>query len=126
MLKRLVKWNYDRRAWKREHELAWSGQDEPNEAGISLFQTKCEAAVTSALLPSGVELIDRTIEGEQERVIRARISGTGWTIWIYLDGAQVSSETATLIRLEQWDTKSPDELIDKLVASLTSSARANR
>ena len=123
MMKRLLKWNAKRREWNREHERSWAGQGDPTESGLSPFQVRCEAAVVNALSIVGTAVIDRTVEGMQESYIKARIAGTEWTLFIYYNGAEVSSKASTLVRMEEWDAKSPEEFITifvgKTVAGVT-------
>ena len=115
MLKRLVKWNAERREWNRAHERAWAGQRDPTASGLSPFQVKCEAALVSALSSVGTILVDRTVDGMPQSYVKARLAGTDWTLWIYRNGAEVSSKASTLVRMEEWDAKTPEEFIAAFV-----------
>ena len=115
MLKRLLKWNAERREWNRAHERAWAGQSDPTESGLSPFQIMCESALVNALSSVGTVLVDRTVEGIRESYVRARLGATDWVLWIYRNGAEVSSKGSTLVRMEEWDAKTPQEFIAAFV-----------
>src|SRR6266568_1597824 len=102
MLKRLMNWNAERREWNREHERAWAGVGDPTASGLSSFQLMCEPALVRALRDVGIALVDRTVEGTKELYVKAQLAGTDWTLWIYVNGAEVSSKTSTLVRMEEW------------------------
>ena len=130
MFRRLLKWNIDRREWNRAHEETWAGVTEPTESGLSPFQLMCEPAVISALCDLGVTLIDREIlkmDGQhsdmKDQYIKSRLSGTPWTLWVYSDAAEVTSENATLVRLEEWDAKTPEDFISTFVKELQNRVR---
>jgi hypothetical protein len=123
MLRGLVKWNAARREWNREHERAWAGAADQTESGLSPFQLMCESEVVNALHNVGVAVVDRTVEGTQERYIKVQLAGTNWTLWIYVNGAQVSSKTSNLVRMEEWDAKTPQEFIATFVSRVVSGMR---
>jgi hypothetical protein len=126
MLKRLIKWNAERREWAREHERAWAGLADPTESGLSPFQLMCEAAVVTALRTFDMPLLDRRVEGAGECYVTAKLAGTDWTLWIYLDGAEVSSKSSTLVRMEEWDAKTPQEFIATFVSRTIAGVRKSR
>ena len=123
MLRRLLTWNAQRRAWSREHKLTWAGMTQPTESGLSRFQVVCEAAVIAALGDRGESLADREVLGVKERHIKARVVGTPWTLWIYADGAELSSDRSTLVRLEEWDAKTPDDFVASFVSRVLEGIR---
>ncbi len=123
MLRRLIQWNAARREWSREHKRTWAGAAEATESGLSPFQVMCESAVLSGLQNVGLAVIGRTVEGTRERYIKAQIAGTDWTLWIYRDGAEVSSKTSDLVRMEEWDAKTPEEFIATFVRRVLSGVR---
>ena len=118
MLGRFLKWNAERRAWNRDHEVAWSGARELTESGLSRFQILFEPVLLAELKAAQIAVVDRHVVGERERYIKARLDGTPWTLWIYLDGAEISSAGRTLVRMEDWDAKTPHEFIDTFVRKL--------
>lgn len=115
-MKRLLLWNAERREWNREHQLAWAGMGDPTESGLSPFQLMCESAVVKALRSVGVALVNRTVEGKREPCVKAQLAGTDWTLWIYVNGAEVSSKTSTLVLMEEWNAKTPQEFIATFVS----------
>lgn len=121
MLSRLIKWNRERLAWHREHVEAWAGQAQLTESGLSRFQVACEAALTGALRAVDVELVNRSIQGSVEPMITARLGETAWAVWIYVDGAEVSSPPRALVRMEEWDARTPGEFIETFVARVVGS-----
>ncbi len=130
MLGRLLRWNARRREWNRAHERAWAGMTEPNESGLSSFQRMCEAAVVKALGEHGVRIAEREIlemEGPhvrgKENYIKARLAGTSWTLWVYVNAAGILSDTRTLVRLEDWDVRTPEEFISVFVERMLAGIR---
>ena len=115
MFRRLVKWNTERREWNREHERTWAAVREPTESGLTPFQVMCETAIVSALSTLGVTLVNRKVEGRDESYVTAGLSGTDWTLWIYVNGAEVSSKASALVRMEEWDAKTPEEFVTTFV-----------
>ncbi len=51
-------------------------------------------------------------------IIKAQIKDSPWTLWIYYDAAQVTSDGETLVDLEYWDAKTPDEFIALFVEKI--------
>ena len=117
MLRRFLKWNAERRAWNRDHEVAWAARV-PTESGLSRFQILCEPVILAEFEAERIAVVDREVVGERERYIKARLDGTPWTLWIYLDGAEISSAGGTLVRMDVWDAKTPHEFIDTFVRKL--------
>jgi hypothetical protein len=118
MLRRFLKWNAERRAWNRDHEVAWATAREPTESGLSRFQILFEPVVLAELKVAGIAMVDREVVGERERYIKVRLAGTPWTLWIYLDGAEITSAGGALVRMEDWDSKTPHEFIATFVGKL--------
>ncbi len=125
MFRRFLAWNAERREWNRAHERAWARATEPAESGLSPFQLMCEPAVERALREVGITLLEREIievKGRFRKVgehaIRSRLRGTPWTLWMYVNAAEVTSHDRTLVRLEDWDAKTPEELISTFVKKL--------
>lgn len=117
MLRALLMWNADRRAWNREHRRAWAGSTEPTASGLTRFQLMCEAAIVEALRDSGVGHIDRAVVGEGEPSLRVRLTGTDWTLWIHSNAAAVMYQKATLVRIKGREVKTPADFIALFVNS---------
>ena len=81
---------------------------------LTSFQKKCEADLNNALEDAGHRLEERTLDGINETYIRARISGTDNTIFIYEDEAGIQGPDKDL-RFEVPDYTSQDKLIEDFV-----------
>ncbi len=56
---------------------------------LSAFQIACETALRAALEQHGSSLLDRSIQGENETYITARLAGTEISVYIYDDEASI-------------------------------------
>jgi hypothetical protein len=74
-------------------------------------------AVRQALLSRGLSLANERIDGETERYVVADVPDLGVELWVYLDGACATSPSGDL-RLEEWDTRSPDEMCQRVAEFL--------
>jgi len=93
---------------------------------LSHFQVRCESAVVAALATAGFDVSNREVAGSNEHYVRAGIAGTPWRVWIYPDGAEVSSDQVTLVRLEQWDARTPEDFIVTFVERVLAGVRGSR
>jgi hypothetical protein len=82
----------------------------------------CEKAVVDALRSEGLSLIGRQIVRE-EGYIQALIKEPHWALLITHDSCDISSEKRMLIRLEEWDTRSPQEFTKLFVQRMRASVR---
>lgn len=121
MLTRLLQWNRQRRQWNRDHAAAWAGQNVPGASGLSLFQERCEAEVAALLQSRGLTLKGRVVKGDLERYLHAHLADTPWEVWIYTDQAQLSGPGNATVNLEQWDARTPDELIHTFLVHVSRS-----
>lgn len=96
-------------------QKAWNGQNEILQKGLSPFQILCENKITKALKNLSCSIEDRAVQGNKEPYIKAKISGTDFTLWIYIDSIELSSSEETVFSLEVWDALTPQELIDRAV-----------
>lgn len=116
MLVRIARWFRDRAQWARHHKAAWDGMLTPEANGLSRFQAACESALTATLATRQRTLIERSIGGSAtEPYVTARVSDSLLTVWIYLDQANVEGPGLDA-RYEQWDARTPQELIDQFCA----------
>ena len=102
----MLDWLRGRRQWNAEHVRAWAGYDAPGVSGLTPFQVRCESALTEHLGRRGVVLTAR-------RYIRAQLGDSGWSVFIYLDQAELSGPGRGGTNLEQWDALTPADLIAK-------------
>ena len=109
MIKNIINWFKDNREWKKYHLEAWSPVTDPDENGITPFQKKCLKALTENVQKDGI-----SCEGNQEKFYTGIILGTNIRIYVYSDGAEISSDDLDF-RLEKWDFKTPDELINQFI-----------
>ena len=118
MLRALLKWSADRRAWNREHLQAWARATEPTESGLSRFQLMCESTIVEALRSSGVGLTERAVVGE---ALMVKLTGTRWTLIIHPRVATVTYGETTLVRVKQREARTPAEFIAVFVDRALSS-----
>ena len=110
MLSRVLGWFKEQKAWKADHIRTWAGMTELDSNGISKFQKNA----ISALEQQGVHLDFKRV-GESEAYFLASIPSTEIDVYIYGDGAQVSGNE-NLLRAEEWDYRTPNDLIQELVS----------
>jgi hypothetical protein len=126
MLAKIRSWFSEARRWHGDNVRTWKGHDEPGPDGLSPFQRETEATLRAILSARGLEMVERQILGEDDRYIVAKIPRAEATIWIYCDETQIESG-AEVLRLERWDTRTPEEHRDKAVEFLNSLLeRSNR
>lgn len=112
MFQRFFQWFKDQKAWKADHIRTWSGMTALDSGGISKFQN----AALSALENHGVQLPFQRM-GEAEAYFLATIPNTEIEVFIYSDGAHVSGDQ-NLLRAEEWDYRTPDDLIQDLISTV--------
>ena len=119
----MLKWLRKQRAWHREHLEAWQGQGSPGPDGLSPFQAFCEARLRGFLASRGFELRDRKVmlmNGAPEQYVQSSIGESRWRLLVYLDGLEVSDASSrALLRLEEWDALTPEELVTKACDALS-------
>ena len=75
---------------------------------LSSFQHKCESGLLSLLKRKNLALDNRRVDGQKAAYIYGQVKGL--EIWIYEDGAEISSATIDK-RFEKHAFRSEDELI---------------
>jgi hypothetical protein len=78
------------------------------------FLDKCEKALVEALDITGRKLLNRTIDGYEEKYVHAGISDTNLEIYIYIDGAGISGPEVDF-RFEWPDYDSESEIINDFI-----------
>ena len=103
----------------REHEAAWRPATVPGPDSLTPFQRNCEVSLSAALKARGAELAERSLyrTADGETIVEGRVVPINLDVWIQPDGAQAGFGKGT-IRLEEWDARTPEELIDEFVKSV--------
>lgn len=124
MWKRFRRWLADNRDWNRQHRQAWSGVTSPGPGGLSVFQERCESALTREIRSAGLAIVERTIQPleRNETLLYIRLTPGDLDVWICSAGAQFGYRTGD-VRLEEWDARTPDELISEVTAGVVKMAR---
>lgn len=127
MLKRITKWFSESREWHRQHIEAWSGWTEPSQNNLSRFQIECEAAMSNALLEVGSRFTDRVVtplkSGDSE--LKVALWNTSYEVWLYSDSISSKGKGGEFW-LEEWDARTPRELIDIAVSKIREVVLKNR
>ena len=121
MLGKVLAWLTEQRQWNADHKRAWAGAAEPGPDGLSRLQRDTEAAVRALLKERGLDLVNRELvrTGGPEDYIVADVPALQAKVWIYSDQTDVETPTADL-RLEEWDARTPEEHLEKVLAFLRS------
>ena len=85
---------------------------------LSQFQIKCENQLQNLLNNHQQEIIDRTIEGENERYVKGRISGSNFWFFIYVDEAGIQGASLDL-RFERPDYDSLEDLSEAFLSAVS-------
>ena len=108
MLRRFRKRRREAQQWNTEHDAAWSQVLEKNDSGLTLYQAKVESIIEAILAEHNLQLSDRKVEGGSELYITGKVAKLKVKVWIYEDQTDISNPGLEL-RLECWDTKTPEE-----------------
>ena len=103
---------------RRAHDAVWDPERVREADGLSRFQHRVEAALRKA----GYVIVDREVApvrgGEPGDLYLTGAVGPGATrLYVYEDAVELGSGARTL-RLEDWDVRSPDELVLALLSRL--------
>jgi hypothetical protein len=90
---------------------------------LTSLQVTCEAALLEALSRTGLELLERRLDGIEETYVTARISGTSLEVFLYDDEAQTHGDGVSLY-FETPDYRSPEALVAEFVRLSVAAARA--
>jgi hypothetical protein len=82
MMKRILQWFKEAKAWHGEHKKAWDGFCEPGTSGKTLFQEQCLASFQNDIQNNGI-----IEENGSEKYFTGKIEGTYFYFYIYEDGA---------------------------------------
>jgi hypothetical protein len=75
------------------------------ERDLTPFQRDCEASLVDALRRAGFRLTDRSLEGQNEVYVKARVDSTN--IWVYIYQDEAGTDKGTL---EAPDYSTPRDL----------------
>lgn len=114
MLRWISAWFRKQQKWRDDHKREWAGLTGIGPSGVSLFQKK----VLGRLEINAPTLVFR-LEGKQEQYFVANVSDSGFKVFVFPDGIQVF-EKRFLMREEEWDRRTPDEMIEILISILKS------
>lgn len=81
---------------------------EKNDAGLRNYQVNVESIIEAILAENNLRLSDRVIESGIEVYISGKVPKLDAEIWIYEDQTDIKNPGLDL-RLECWDTKTPQE-----------------
>jgi hypothetical protein len=110
MFSRFTQWLKEQRRWHKDHETAWAPVIAVGADGLTPFQHKCQAAFVKAIPGLAFEQ-----GGEKERYLVAGLPGTASKVYIYENGSNIHEPKHDFIA-EEWDFKTPDELIQAVVS----------
>jgi hypothetical protein len=129
VIARILKWWRSYGDWKREHIASWAPYVLLVD-GSSRLRREAEDAVSSAAVAAGFTIEDRVVEPlnrstTYEEYVRFRLGPTDVDVWLYADGAQVSTPTADCI-IEEWDFRTPAGFLQTLVSEALEAAHASQ
>jgi hypothetical protein len=107
-------WFRRQREWHADHKRAWAGQTEVDASGTSQFQR-----TVLAHLETAAPVLVFNKEGGQEAFFVAPIPNSNINVFVFPDGIQVLGKKF-LMRSEEWDHRTPGEMIDELISVLRS------
>ncbi len=109
MIRKLLQWINRRKEWHADHLKTWDGMSVLDPTGVSKFQSTALASLQG----HGIQLPFKQV-GSSEKYLLASIPGSEIDVYLYVNGAQVVGEHNILVA-EEWDFRTPDELIQELV-----------
>ncbi len=103
---------------RRAHEGLWAPERVIGADGLSIFQRRAEAELTTA----GYTLRERVVAplrggAPTDLYITGSVGHPGARVYLYQDGVEVCLGKEVL-RLEDWDVEGPDQMIRKLMETL--------
>jgi hypothetical protein len=109
MIKRIIQWLKETKAWKKEHIKAWEGFYQPGTSGVTLFQEQCLTLFRDNIQSNGI--IEKS---GSEKYYTGKIEGTNIAFYIYEDGAELNGADYKK-HLEKWGFETPTELIIRFI-----------
>jgi len=111
-------------AQQQLHEARWAGFVDAKHDGLTELQHECERRLVEELASRGLSLQNRRIEPDlgpnrDESMVVAEVPELEAQIWFYPDQTDISTPKQNL-RLEEWDTKTPEEHFETVVSFIRS------
>lgn len=115
----LLAWIRDRGRWRREHIEAFSAVTTVQSDGLTLFQHQAISAVAPFVNPEQFNRVE--MDKEEGSYLVSSLGSDGAELYIYpnevcIFGAKPYSW------FEEWDYRTPDDLLQKLVEECASRA----
>jgi hypothetical protein len=111
----VLQWFGRQRQWRREHIASFSAVSGIQPDGLTLFQHRALAAVARAATPDRFERVPT--KSEPGVYLHGPLGHLGHELYIYPNEAAISHGSKPHAIFEEWDYRTPEELIDALVAS---------
>ncbi len=111
MFARVREWFREQRAWHRQHEAAWAAVTARGPDQLTTFQHQCTEALSRAV--PGLTFEKK--KGERELYLVADLPNTKAQVFVYENGSNIHETDRNFIA-EEWDFKTPTELIEAVAA----------
>lgn len=114
----MLGWLARRREALRAHEQLWRPERETDSEGLTWFQRRAEAALASAGFPLRERAVQHLSGGDPADLFITGLAGRqNARVYLYQDGIEVRVREDVL-RFEDWDSDTPDQLIHVLTDAL--------
>ena len=108
MLNRVFDWFMKRREGTADHKREWLGLTEPDANGVTRFQR-----MVLSHLETATPDLEFVRKGISEAYFIATIPDSKINVFVFPDGVQVV-KNRHLLRAEEWDYRTPAEMIEEL------------
>jgi hypothetical protein len=100
---------------RRTHDLLWAPERVRDADGLSRFQHRAESALGEAGHALRAREVRPVLGGEPDDLLVTGLVGEGDArVYLYEAGVEVEA-TASSLRLEDWDVRAPDQMIQALL-----------
>lgn len=107
MLKKFIAWREEHRAWRRDHISSFRAAAVKDESGLTAFQTECARRLSAYVAPNAF-VRDSGANGVG---LSARVHGTGAELNIFDLETNIYGDGHD-IRFEEWNFRTPEDLIN--------------
>ncbi len=108
MFSRVFDWFRRRRAWTEDHKQAWLGMTEAGVDGV----TELQKMLSTYLQLTYPELEFAKVDGSEAYFV-STIPNSKIKVYLFPDGIQIVNR-AHLLRAEEWDYRTPGDMIDAM------------